>query len=395
MSYRIGILASHPIQYYAPWFRHLAGRIDVEVFYAHRQDAQGQAEAGFDVAFDWDVPLLEGYPHRWLENVASRPGLDSFWGCDTPEIYDILERESFDALLIFGWHYKSYLQAAHACQRSGVAVFMRGDSQLCTPRSRLKSLAKYVPYRWLLPQIDAHLYVGERNRAYLQHYGVPDDQLFFVPHFVDNAFFAERAEAAVSEGTPQTLREELGIPPAAFVFLFVGKFIPKKRPADVIRAVQRVAQATSEAVHVILVGNGPLQEALRQQVRSDVECVHFAGFRNQTELPAFYATADALVLPSDGRETWGLVVNEAMACGTPAIVSDAAGCAPDLIDEGKTGYAYPMGAVDALADRMKKLMACCRQRPEVLRRALAEKSACYSMEHATDGLLQALHPVTA
>ena len=51
---RVGILVSHPIQYYAPWFRYLAKRFDVEVHYAHRVDAKGQAEAGFGVEFDWD-----------------------------------------------------------------------------------------------------------------------------------------------------------------------------------------------------------------------------------------------------------------------------------------------------------------------------------------------------
>src|SRR2546428_11987966 len=86
MSYRLGVLLSHPIQYYAPWFRYLAGRLDIEVFYAHRQDAAGQSAAGFGVQFEWDTPLLEGYPYRWLTNVARHPGVGSFAGCDTPEV---------------------------------------------------------------------------------------------------------------------------------------------------------------------------------------------------------------------------------------------------------------------------------------------------------------------
>ena len=117
MTWRLGVLVSHPIQYLSPWFRHLATRLDLEVFYAHHQSARGQAEAGFGVEFDWDVPLLEGYSYRWLQNVARKPGLRSFGGCDTPEIYDIVRRGKYDAFLIFGWNRKSSIQAIFGCAR--------------------------------------------------------------------------------------------------------------------------------------------------------------------------------------------------------------------------------------------------------------------------------------
>ncbi|MEX2399811.1 MAG: hypothetical protein WD423_03500, partial [Rhodothermales bacterium] len=231
---KLGILVSHPIQYYAYWFQHLAERFDIEVFYMHRQDAQAQAAAGFGVEFEWDLPLLEGYPHRWLENVAREPSVSTFAGCDTPEIYDIVERGRYDAFLIFGWNRKSALQAVRACKRSGVPVFMRGDSQLETQRSPLLTAVKYPAYRAGLPRIDAHLYVGTRNRAYLEHYGVSEERLFHAPHFVNNDFFAREADAARRDGRARALRAEHGIPEDAFVALFVGKFIDKKRPGDLV-----------------------------------------------------------------------------------------------------------------------------------------------------------------
>src|SRR4030095_2671554 len=80
--------------------------------------------------------------------------------------------------------------------------------------------------------------------------------------------------------------------------------------------------------------------------------VTIAGFVNQRALPDWYASADTLVLPSDSRETWGLVVNEAMAAGLPVIVSNAAGCSVDLVRERDNGFTYPCGDVDTLADRM-------------------------------------------
>lgn len=109
MLKHLAILTTHPIQYHAAWFRRLAAQpeFSVEVFYCHNATAREHADAGFGVEFDWDVSLLDGYPHRFLRNVARQPGIAGFGGLDTPEIKDIIARERFDAVMINGWHYKS------------------------------------------------------------------------------------------------------------------------------------------------------------------------------------------------------------------------------------------------------------------------------------------------
>lgn len=395
-SYHLGILVSHPIQYYAAWFRHLARGHDIEVLYMHQQDAQAQANAGFGTPFEWDLPLLEGYPHRWLTNVARYPSVRTFRGCDTPEIHALLHQKRYDALLVVGWNRKSAWQAIRACWRCKIPVLMRGDSQLQTPRSRLLAAAKYIPYRWVLPRLAGHLYVGQRNKAYLQHYGVPEARLFFAPHCVDTTFFASKAAEAEQTGASCSLRAQLGIPREAFVFLFVGKLIPKKRPGDVVQACLRVFDKPSgRNIHAVFVGDGPLRASLERLARPHTERLHIVGFRNQTELPAFYKAANALILPSDARETWGLVVNEAAACGVPALVSSAVGCAPDLIDAGRTGYTYPVGDIKALARGMQSLQEMWQRAPATLRRALANKVNDYSIASATSGLSQAVETIVA
>ena len=115
---RLGILASHPIQYQAPWFRALAKETDLHVFFAHRQSAVEQGKAGFGVPFDWDVDLLSGYRHTFLSNVARVPGVNRFGGCDTPQIATEIERGRFDAFIVPGWYLKSYWQAIRACRRN-------------------------------------------------------------------------------------------------------------------------------------------------------------------------------------------------------------------------------------------------------------------------------------
>ena len=433
---RLGILTSHPIQYQAPWFRGLAQVVDLEVFFAHRQSAVEQGKAGFGVAFEWDVDLLSGYRHRFLKNVSNKPGVDLFFGCDTPEIAEIIGEKiadgrskieagnyapspishlpsptRFDAFIVTGWHLKSYWQAVRACRRTGVPVLVRGDSQLLTPRSLLKRWAKELVHRALLRQFDGFLTVGQRNREYLAHYGVPPGKIFRAPHFVDNEWFSGKAEIARKQKAE--IRQKLEISEDAFCVLFVGKFIPKKRPLDLVAAVQiltaenakKAKHTIKRPVHLLFVGSGELGTQLRAStsVVFDAESpisqpstinhqfppASFAGFKNQSELPHYYAAADVLVLPSDGGETWGLVVNEAMACGLPAVVSDVVGCALDLIEEGQTGFTFPLGDRQALSSRLQQV-ADLRKSGADLRPALTEKLRVYSVNTAVEGTVEAL-----
>lgn len=386
---RVAIVTSHPIQYQAPWFRALAHRTEIEVLFCHRQSAADQAAAGFDHAFEWDVPLLDGYRSRWLRNVSRQPGVEAFGGCDTPEIADVLAQGRFDACLVNGWYLKSYLQAIRACWGLRIPVLVRGDSHLRGPRSRVKSAAKYLPYRWFLPRIDAHLYVGRANRAYLEHYGVREDRLFFTPHFVDNDRFAASAAGARASGEVERLKAEWSGHGECTVFMFAGKLIDKKRPADLLLALSGL-RARGRRVAGVVVGSGPLESELRALAAGHRVPVSFAGFRNQTQIPACYAAADCLVLPSDGRETWGLVVNEAMACGTPAVVSDTVGCAADLIEEGQTGFSYPLGDVPALMQRLTEMADRLTSAPERVERAVANVINRYTCRAAVAGTLEAL-----
>jgi glycosyltransferase involved in cell wall biosynthesis len=119
-------------------------------------------------------------------------------------------------------------------------------------------------------------------------------------------------------------------------------------------------------------------------VSAGVKLVHL-GFCNQTMMPLAYAAADALVLPSDARETWGLVANEALACGRPAIVSDACGCAPDLVADLTAGRVFPVGNVELLAEAI-----CLTIGAPPPPAAIARKAAQYSIEAAAEGVCRGL-----
>ncbi|MGH9384219.1 MAG: glycosyltransferase family 4 protein [Vicinamibacterales bacterium] len=391
---RLAIVASHPIQYQAPWFRALAHHVELDVLYCHRQDAAGHAAAGFERGFEWDVPLLDGYRYRWLTNVSPRPSVDAYGGCDTPQIGEVLRQGRFDACLVMGWYLKSFVQAIRGCWRLRMPVLARGDSQLATPRSVLVRAAKFLPYRWLLPRIDAHLFVGHANRDYLRHFGVPNNRLHFVPHFVDNDRFSASASLARQDGSAGAIRSTIGASSRDIVFMFAGKFIPKKRPSDFVEALGKL-HARGFAVRGAMIGSGPLESELRRQVLESNAPVAFLGFANQTEMPVRYAAADCLVLPSDGGETWGLVVNEAMACGLPAIVSNLAGCAADMITDDVTGFQFPCGSLEDLVQRMENLIVRLSRNPQHFNAGVTARIRRYSCDVAVAGLQVALSSVVS
>lgn len=342
---RLAIIASHPIQYYAPLFRTLADRLDLTVFYSHRVTQADQAKAGFGIGFDWDVDLLSGYRSEFLANVSRQPGLGRFGGVDTPEVGNRLRYGRFDAVLLMGWHLKSMVQALLAAKSLGIPVMVRGDSHLGTPRAFWKRLAKRLAYPTFLRLFDAALIVGERNRAYWRYYGYPKTRMFDAPHCVDNEWFADRATSAART----KLRRRLSISSDVKLLLFAGKLVSFKRPADLLEAAALV-RASGNRVELAFAGAGPLEQELRARCAALALPSHFLGFCNQTEMPATYAAADLLVLPSNGRETWGLVANEALACGCPVVLANSVGCAPDMARHLGKRVLFAMGEIHAVAE---------------------------------------------
>ena len=373
---RLAIVASHPVQYYAPLFRELAGRLDLTVYYAHRATESDQAQAGFGIGFEWDIDLLSGYTYTFLQNAAARPGLGHFAGIDTPEIGSRLRAGSFDAVLLMGWFLKCFHQALWAAKRLRIPVLVRGDSHLDTPRSTWKCWAKELAYPIFLRCFDCALVVGERNRAYWQHYHYPESRIFSSPHCVDNDWFATHS----TDSARVSLRTKLGIAQETKVVLFVGKLVDFKRPLDVIAAV-KLLKSKGVNLEVLIAGAGPLEQDLTRAARKAEVRMHMLGFCNQSEMPNAYAASDILVLPSDGRETWGLVVNEALACDKPVVVSDAVGCAPDLTARLGNRAVFPIGDTDALAANLQRVIM---DPPDET--IIASTASAFSIDKACSGI---------
>lgn len=344
---KLAIVSTHPIQYHSAWFRNLSSQRDlsIEVLYCHKATATEQALAGFGVEFDWDVSLLEGYPHRFLQNVAKQPCIANFNGLDTPEIKNIIAEKRFDAVMINGWHYKSAWQTMRACWTTNTPVMVRSDSHLHTHRSRLKRAGKWPFYHWFISKLDACLPVGKWSSEYFLHYGAPAERVFVVPHVVNTDYFESESERLKKD--IKTLREQWGLQGDNVVFLFAGKFTEIKRPMDFVNAIGQAKQRGADLAG-LMVGDGPLRTACEAAVKANNLPIKFAGFLNQSRMAEAYVAADALILPSTA-ETWGLVVNEAMACGRPCFVSEGVGSGPDMVISDVTGETFSVGNTEALS----------------------------------------------
>jgi glycosyltransferase involved in cell wall biosynthesis len=366
---RLAIITSHPIQYNAPLFRLLTKRerIYIKVFYTWGQTKEGSVyDPGFGKAFQWDIPLLDGYEHQFIENLSKNPGTSHFRGVVNKHLVPQIEHWRPDAILIYGWSFHSHLKALRYF-KGKIPILFRGDSTLLDESSgfSLKKLARRILLRWVYSHVDYCLYPGSANKAYYLRHGIKIQQLIFAPHAVENERFAEadneRNEAA------KIWRRELGIKDSELVFLFAGKLEPKKNPITLMKVFQEL---NLTGTRLVIAGHGVLESELKA-IAAGNERIIFLPFQNQQAMPTLYRLGDIFVLSSKGPgETWGLSVNEAMACGLPAIVSTACGCAPELIVEGKTGYVFKsndkedlkkaiLRMVDkSVVSKMSKIAAC-------------------------------------
>ncbi|MCT0225915.1 glycosyltransferase [Synechococcus sp. CS-1328] len=352
---RLLIVTTHPIQYQAPLFRRLAATagLEVEVLFLCLPDAQQQG-VGFGRAFQWDVPLLDGYRWRVARGVRGSGDLSAYLGLwllnPLAELVCTPDGVPPDAVLITGWQCLGMLQLLVAASLRRLPILLRTEAN----DLRRRAWPVRQLHRVLVQRAQALLAIGKANARFYRAHGAAENRIWPSPYFVDNAFFAGHVEQLRPHREAQ--RQVWGIPEGAFCFLFVGKLQAKKRPMDLLQALQSLmGNGLPTAVHALIVGSGELEPMCRSLASQHRLPVSFAGFLNQGELPRAYGAADALVLPSDSGETWGLVVNEAMACGLPAIVSDHVGCGEDLVLSGRTGLVYPCGDVEALAEAMRTL----------------------------------------
>jgi glycosyltransferase involved in cell wall biosynthesis len=391
--FRLAIVLSHPVQYFSPLFRTLATQpgLELTVYYGSRRGAVPMVDPGFGKAYTWDVPLLEGYRYKFLARLFRDAGGVPPTRQLNPSIVSEITPRSCDAVWVHGYMGNTARLAILTALAKGLPVLMRGESHLRTePLFAAKRYFKSLALGGLFRRLAGFLCIGTLNKAYYQHFGVPESRLFWCPYTVDNAFFRRQADALAPQRCK--VRARWGIHDFRPVVLFAGRLGAVKQPLLLLEAYRRVRQR--RACALLMAGDGPLRGEIEAEIRrSSIPDVRITGFLNQTEMPKAYAAADLLALPSRA-EPWGLVVNEAMNFSLPIVVSDRVGCGPDLVRPGLNGEVFEHSSVDALQTVLER----CIARPERLvefGRASLERIQQWGLSETASGVMTALAAVSS
>ncbi len=322
---KLAIVVTHPIQYYTPVFKLLAQQVEVRVFYTDQ--SKQQYDKDFNRRISWDIPLFNGYPYEWIHGNNSITRITNF---------------SPDFLLVYSWSAKGHLKLLRHFHGK-IKILFRGDSTLLKEIPIWKSLMKTLLLSWVYTHVDHAFYTGTHNKSYFIKYGLKDIQLSFSPHAIDNRRFAKPQ-------SPQDIKERLAIPKEHKLILYTGKFTLNKNVCLLLKAFLEI---NDKCAHLLFVGSGVLEQHLLKVADRHAH-VHVATFQNQSIIPAYYQACDLFCMPSKS-ESWGLSINEAMACGKAVLVSDQCGAAIDLVNE-NTGRIFKSNNLADLKVKLQELL---------------------------------------
>lgn len=357
---RMAYLVSHPIQYQVPLLKLIAKQNKVELLTIFRSKVSvGRFFDGeFGIPIEWDIPLTEGYDHIFLKSLGSTTKF-SFLSPFNYGLVQILLKRKIEVLWVHGWGSLFQIYAIFIARILGIKVLIRGESNLHTSDVKgWKSPYKKLFLRFLFRMVNGCLAIGSLNKDFYHHYGVSDSKIFLVSYVVDNEFFQKKS--LLSSEDILKLSSNYDLDKTRKIILFASKMIERKRAIDLLRAYFLLTShyQISSMPYLLFIGDGYERGRLEEIANGHPfkDFIKFLGFKNQTELPKFFALCDVFVLPSEG-EPWGLIVNEVMNAARPIIVSNQVGCAPDLITNGVNGYIFKAGDHVELAGYLLEILS--------------------------------------
>lgn len=355
---KVAYLLSNPIQYQAPMLKKLSEleNINLEVLFQSKRSLKPHKMPGFNVVAEWDVDLLEGYRYTFLPCLGSDEEFTFFkpWNFG---LFKKFFKEKYDVVWVHGYSSFFNLYAIVLAKLFGMKVLVRGESNLLNRKtSGWRYNLRRVFFTCLNKMTDGFLTIGTANRQFYQHFGIPENKLFFAPYTVDNHFFQEKV--AKGQSKVKEIKQALQLEENKLIILYASSMLARKHPEDLLQAYINLSPdgKIPPNAYLIFIGDGA-QRAELEKVKNKLgwETIKILGFKNQTELPAYYALSDVFVLPSNG-ETWGLVINEAMNAAKAVVATDQVGSGCDLIKADENGFIFPVRDVQALTTILNKLV---------------------------------------
>jgi glycosyltransferase involved in cell wall biosynthesis len=386
------VVETHPVQYHAPVYRAVQQThgVPVEVIYGSDFSVAGFHDAEFNASFAWDVDLTSGNRVTFLSQVCTG-GARSVEEIRHCGIGEALDRAGPAAVLVTGYQSSFCFAALYEAWRRRLPILFRAETtDHATRRNLFRGLGRDLALRCLYSRCGRVLPIGSHSRRHYTRLGVPERKMILSPYCVDTAPF-ECWEADRQKLRPGA-RRELDLGAEDIAILFSGKLSRRKGVHLLAESVKWLPEGLRKRIALLFLGAGREEGALRAACGEVPVRARFIGFRNQTQLSPYYHAADMLVLPSLEGETWGLVVNEALHHGLPCVVSDAVGCAPDLIEEGSTGEIARAGSCRNLASALERSVSLIGA--SLTRSRCRAKVGPFTVDNAAEGVARAYRDVT-
>jgi glycosyltransferase involved in cell wall biosynthesis len=374
MKRRLALITEIIAPYRIPVFNALAARDDVNlsvIFLAETDSSLRQWRVyKEDIRFSYRV--LPSW--RWRIggcNVLLNRGMS-----------EALNQSGPETVVCGGYNYLASWEALWWAREHRIPFLLWSESNARDERS-YRAIVEFFKRRFLA-YCDGFVVPGKSSKEYLRQLRVQRQLIFTAPNAIDVAFFSEAAMRA--RQTPAEIREARNLPRR--YFLYVGRLVAEKGIFDLLKAYAKLKDDTRQAVGLVFVGDGEQRMQLETRAREIVGgCVRFTGFAHREELAELYGLAEVFALPTH-TDPWGLVVNEALACGLPVIVSSAAGCVDDLVDDRVNGFVVPPGDIARLAEAMETLAGNGELRVRMASQSI-ERTRQHSPEAWAKGIAEA------
>ena len=378
MKRRLVIITEIISPYRIPLFNSLAQNpeIDLHVIFLSENDPSLR---------QWKVYKHEiAFSHQILPSWRRRVGKYNF--LLNSKLIQSLSQASPQAILCGGYSYVASWRALLWARSRNIPFLLWSESNRYDVR-RGHALVEMLKKEFL-SNCDGFVVPGLCAQEYLRVHDIREDRIFTAPNAVDNDLFS--SSALLTRQSATSTRRELDLPDR--YFLFVGRLVREKGIFELLRAYAMLADNLRRQVGLVFVGDGPCRSELEEQAHIvTVGAVRFPGFVQREQLPAYYGLAEIFVLPTY-TDTWGLVVNEAMACGLPVIVTRVAGCVPDLIRENRNGLLVRPRDVASLQSAMA-MLACQRDLGAEMGAHASQHIAGYSPRAWSAGIADAVQAI--
>ena len=356
-DFRLGVVFTHPTQHHGPLWRKLSEQpgLSLKVLYLSSEN-QGSGDTFLGKSAQaWDVDLLSGYDYEYLKDLSGKVPTKRVKSVISPGLINQLTPKKFDAIFMQSFVNYSYRLTALLCKLRGIPLIMQNDASMMSDAryGRQRLILMSVLYPWMNNLADYWLSCGDHNEIHLRHYGVADEKIARGCHPIDGDRFTQTIAAQPEE--LQQIRQELAWDENTILYGFMGKYIERKNPFEFIDAIAQAHQRDPR-VRGVMFGGGDLESAIDKRIADlNGEVINY-GFVNQSKIPLYFAALDVFVV-SSWIDPHPLVVSEAMASGTPPILSDRCGNwgYSDTVRHRDNGLVYPCGNPSALAETMLEM----------------------------------------